>query len=57
MVTLTAFIPETFSFPGEAWERKGRAALSLEGRPQVGRACQTELGRALPDHEGTEASC
>jgi hypothetical protein len=33
--TLTAFVPEVFSFPGSAWERKRRAALPLQEQPQA----------------------
>jgi hypothetical protein len=35
VATLTAFVPRAFSFPGSAWERKGRAALPLQERPQA----------------------
>jgi hypothetical protein len=43
---------EDFSFPGSAWERKGRAALPLQECPQTGRACQAGRARAEPGHEG-----
>ena len=52
VLTLTAFVPGAFSFPGSAWERKGRAALPLQERPQAGRACQAGRARAEPGHEG-----
>ncbi|MBI3798261.1 MAG: hypothetical protein HY268_15020, partial [Deltaproteobacteria bacterium] len=48
--TRTAFVPEAFSVPGSAWDRKERAALPLPERPPAGRACPRT--RALPGYEG-----
>src|SRR5215813_6723730 len=41
----------SFLFPGSAWERKGRAALPRQERPQAGRACLAGRVRAEPRHE------
>jgi len=50
--TLTIFVPEAFSVPGSAWDRKDRAALPLHERPQAGRACHLGRTRAEPGYEG-----
>jgi hypothetical protein len=52
VLTLTAFIPGAFSFPGSAWERQGRAAPPLQERLQAGRAGQAGRPRAEPGYKG-----
>jgi len=52
--TRTAFVPGGFSFPGSAWERKGRAPLLVHDRQPAGRAWQAGRARAEPGHEGHE---
>jgi hypothetical protein len=44
--TLPAFVPGAFAFPGGAWERKGRAALPLQERPQAEPAKQGVPGQS-----------
>src|SRR5262245_5541057 len=56
VLTLTAFVPGTFSFPGSAWERNGRAALPLHERTPAGRACQTGRAQAELGHEDKSRS-